>query len=108
MGRGRVKRRSPPSIEQFAVVMRDAALRRLRIINSKSNRITSFRQSSDFSHGLGGNPTPLAAAHRIGPQEAREDAAPDPEASLIGERASNRARLVFTNSPSAAEPEPDK
>ena len=53
MGRGRVKRRSPPSIEQFAVVMRDAALRRLRIINSKSNRITSFRQSSDFSHDLG-------------------------------------------------------
>src|SRR3974377_2474621 len=33
--------------------MRDGALRRLRIINPKSNRITSFRQSSDFSHDLG-------------------------------------------------------
>ena len=79
-----------------------------RMHYSKRNGITGSCQSSDFSHGLGGNPTPLAAAHRIGPQEAREDAAPDPEASLIGECASNRARLVFTNSPSAAEPEPDK
>jgi hypothetical protein len=42
-GRGRVKRRTPPTIEQFTVLVLDAALRRLPMHYSKSNRITDLR-----------------------------------------------------------------
>ena len=71
-GGGRVKRRSPSSIEQFTVVVRDTALRRLRMSNSKSNRITCFRQSSDFSHGLDGKRS-FTTPHRGDEVEPKTD-----------------------------------
>ena len=70
--------RSLCSDEQFTVVMRDTALRKLRMSNSKSNRITSFRQSSDFSHGL--HPTSPFARVIIGVGFGARRAVPAAEA----------------------------
>ena len=53
LGRGRVKRRSPPIIEQFTVAVGVEAVRRLRIHYSESNKIAHFHQGNEFSHGLG-------------------------------------------------------
>src|SRR6516164_1758 len=67
MGRGRVKRRSPPIIGQFTVVAWASEWRRLRITRAKSNRIAHFRWGNDFSHGLGHEeqfpPTRLSAGY---------------------------------------------
>src|SRR5215467_2739762 len=53
LGRGRVKRRSPPINAQFTVVARAAAVRRLRLYDPKCNRVACLRRSNEFSHGLG-------------------------------------------------------
>ena len=56
LGRGRVKRRSPPIIEQFTVAVGVEAVRRLRINYSESNKIAHFHQGNEFSHGCAGRP----------------------------------------------------
>ena len=56
LGRGRVKRRSPPIIEQFTVAVGVEVVRRLRIHYSESNKIAHFHQGNEFSHGCAGRP----------------------------------------------------
>src|SRR5215469_15985495 len=60
LGRGRVKRRSPPINAQFTVVARAAAVRRLRLYDPKCNRVACLRRSNEFSHGLGHRPALLS------------------------------------------------
>src|SRR5262252_5354091 len=66
VGRGRVKRRSPPINAQFTVVARAAAVRRLRLYDPKCNRVACLRRSNEFSHGLGHGPALLSLEANVG------------------------------------------
>ena len=64
-GGGRVKRRSPRTIGNLLSLYGTAALLRLRCTYSKCNRITSFPQSSDFSHGCAGRPARSTVTEQV-------------------------------------------